>query len=49
MAPFLGPKIGEEDQKKSSQQNEQVLGPKICADQTKKKVFSAKSEGLRFK
>ena len=43
MAPFFGPKIGEDQTKKrSSPQNKWVLGPNENRDQTKlkKKIFT---------
>ena len=38
VAPFIDQKIGEDQKKRSSLQNELVFSPQVCNDQ-KKKVF----------
>ena len=42
VAPFFVPKIGEDQKKKSSQQNKWVFSPKVCED--KKKRSSPKNQ-----
>ena len=53
VAPFFGLKIGEDQKKRSSPQNEWVFGPEVDEDQknkkTQKKVFAAKSVRFRSK